>query len=480
MMARFRICDRKLPVFPERTATEIDGARDRADPWEGPSVDGSVTETSGGSDVTMKAGKKPIKNEDRDSFLQRLGPGLITGASDDDPSGIGTYSQAGAQLGFGIGWTMLITYPLMAAIQEISGRIGRVTGHGIAGNVCRNFPAPVIWSMILLLFVANTINVAADLGAMGDALRLLIGGPGTLYVMVFGVVSVIAQIFFKYERYVSILKWLTLVLFAYVIALFLAKVPWGEALKGLLIPRLQWDGPFLTTLVAILGTTISPYLFIWQSSQEAEEQRIDPDKKPLKREPEKEAEEVKRIRIDTLVGMAVSNVIAVAIIMTTAATLHASGKTDIESSAQAAEALRPVAGAMAELIFALGIIGTGLLAIPVLAGSTAYAIGEGRKWPVGLSRKPKEAVAFYSVLAVSVALGVALNFTALDPIRALYWSAVINGILAAPIMTVMMLLVRRKSVMGNLVISGPVYWLGWIATAAMFFCIVGMAFTIGG
>ncbi|QOZ71101.1 Nramp family divalent metal transporter [Bradyrhizobium arachidis] len=434
------------------------------------------------SDVAAKAGaeKKPIENEDQDSFLQRLGPGLITGASDDDPSGIGTYSQAGAQLGFGIGWTMLITYPLMAAIQEISGRIGRVTGHGIAGNVCRNFPAPVIWSMIVLLFVANTINVAADLGAMGDALKLLIGGPATLYVVVFGAVSVIAQIFFKYERYVAILKWLTLVLFAYVIALFLAKVPWGEALKGLLVPNIQWNGPFLTTLVAILGTTISPYLFIWQSSQEAEDQRIDPDKKPLKREPHKEDEEVKRIRIDTLVGMAVSNVIAVAIIMTTAATLHASGKTDIESSAQAAEALRPVAGALAELIFALGIIGTGLLAIPVLAGSTAYAIGEGRKWPVGLSRKPKEAVAFYSVLALSVALGIALNFTALDPIKALYWSAVINGVLAAPIMTVMMLLVRRKSVMGDLVVSGTVYWLGWIATAAMFLCIVGMACSIGG
>ncbi|MHC2288782.1 NRAMP (natural resistance-associated macrophage protein)-like metal ion transporter [Bradyrhizobium barranii subsp. barranii] len=430
--------------------------------------------------MTMKAGasKRPVENEDQDSFLQRLGPGLITGASDDDPSGIGTYSQAGAQLGFGIGWTMLITYPLMAAIQEISGRIGRVTGHGIAGNVCRNFPAPVIWSMILLLFVANTINVAADLGAMGDALKLLIGGPGTLYVVVFGAVSVIAQIFFKYEQYVSILKWLTLVLFAYVIALFLAKVPWGAALKGLLVPKIEWSGPFLTTLVAILGTTISPYLFIWQSSQEAEEQRIDPDKKPLKQEPQKEKEEVKRIRIDTLVGMAVSNVIALAIIMTTAATLHASGKTDIESSAQAAEALRPVAGALAELIFALGIIGTGLLAIPVLAGSTAYAIGEGRKWPVGLSRKPKEAVAFYSVLALSVALGVGLNFTALDPIKALYWSAVINGVLAAPIMTVMMLLVRRKSVMGDLVVSGPVYWLGWIATIAMFLCIVGMAFTI--
>ncbi|SFV19515.1 NRAMP (natural resistance-associated macrophage protein) metal ion transporters [Bradyrhizobium arachidis] len=430
--------------------------------------------------MTMKAGasKKPIENEDQDSFLQRLGPGLITGASDDDPSGIGTYSQAGAQLGFGIGWTMLITYPLMAAIQEISGRIGRVTGHGIAGNVCRNFPAPVIWSMIVLLFVANTINVAADLGAMGDALKLLIGGPGTLYVAIFGAVSVIAQIFFNYERYVSILKRLTLVLLAYVIALFLAKVPWGDALKGLLVPKIEWSGPFLTTLVAILGTTISPYLFVWQSSQEAEEQRIDPEKKPLKQEPQKEEEEIKRIRIDTLVGMAVSNVIAVAIIMTTAATLHASGKTDIESSAQAAEALRPVAGALAELIFALGIIGTGLLAIPVLAGSTAYAIGEGRKWPVGLSRKPKEAAAFYSVLALSVALGVGLNFTALDPIKALYWSAVINGVLAAPIMTVMMLLVRRKSVMGDLVVSGPVYWLGWIATIAMFLCIVGMAFTI--
>ena len=425
-----------------------------------------------------RAGKKAAENGDQDGFLQRLGPGLITGASDDDPSGIGTYSQAGAQLGFGIGWTMLITYPLMAAIQEISGRIGRVTGHGIAGNVCRNYPAPIIWSLIILLFVANTINVAADLGAMGDALKLLIGGPGPLYVVVFGTVSVIAQIFFKYQRYVAILKWLTVVLFAYVIALFTAKVPWGEALMGLLIPKVQWNQAFLTTLVAILGTTISPYLFVWQSSQEAEEQRIDPNKKPLKKEPRKEREETKRIRVDTLVGMAVSNLIAIAIIMTTAATLHSSGKTGIQSSSEAAEALRPVAGAFAELIFALGIIGTGLLAIPVLAGSTAYAIGEGRKWPVGLSRKPKEAIAFYSVLALSVALGVALNFTGIDPIKALYWSAVINGVLAAPIMVIMMLLVRRKSVMGNLIVTGPVYCLGWIATAAMGFCIVGMAVSI--
>jgi NRAMP (natural resistance-associated macrophage protein)-like metal ion transporter len=425
--------------------------------------------------VTAKKPRKLVENEKQDGFLQRLGPGFVTGASDDDPSGIGTYSQAGAQLGFGIGWTMLFSYPLMVAIQEISGRIGRVTGHGVAGNVCRNYPAPVIWSLISLLFVANTINVAADLGAMGDAAKLMIGGPAPLYVVVLGAISVVAQVLFNYHRYVSILKWLTLVLFAYVIALFVVKVPWGEALMGLLIPKIQWNGAFLTTLVAILGTTISPYLFIWQSSQEAEDQRIDPDKKPLKKEPEKEAQENKRIRIDTLVGMAVSNVIAIAIIMTTAATLHASGKTDIQSSSQAAEALKPVAGAFAEFIFALGIVGTGLLAIPVLAGSTAYAIGEGRKWPVGLSRKPREAVAFYAVLALSVALGVMLNFVGIDPIKALYWSAVVNGVLAAPVMVIMMLLVRRQAVMGDLIIKGPVYWLGWIATVAMALCIVGMA-----
>lgn len=411
-------------------------------------------------------------------FLARLGPGFITGASDDDPSGIGTYSQAGAQLGFGIGWTMLFSYPLMVAIQEISARIGRVTGHGIAGNVCRNFGAPVVWFLVLLLFVANTINVAADLGAMGDATKLLIGGPATVYVVVFAAISVLAQIFFRYQRYVAILKWLTLCLFAYVIALAVVHVPWGEAVKGLLIPQISWSGAFLTTVVAILGTTISPYLFIWQSSQEAEEQRIDRNKRPLKRDPSDQEEEFRRIRLDTLIGMAFSNVIAVAIIITTAATLHAKGVTDVQSSAQAAEALKPIAGEFAEFIFALGIVGTGLLAIPVLAGSTAYAIGEGRKWPVGLSRKPRQAVAFYSVLALSVALGVLLNFTGIDPIKALYWSAVVNGVLAAPVMVMMMMLVRRREVMGDLVVTGWLYWLGWASTIAMGLCIVGMAVTL--
>jgi NRAMP (natural resistance-associated macrophage protein)-like metal ion transporter len=418
------------------------------------------------------------KSAKKDGLLSRLGPGLITGASDDDPSGIGTYSQAGAQLGFGIGWTMLLSYPLMVAIQEISGRIGRITGHGIAGNVCRNYPAPVMWSLLALLFFANTINVAADLGAMGDALKLLVGGPGAVYVFVFGAVSVLAQVFFDYKRYVGILKWLTLALFAYVVALAVVKVPWIDALKGLVIPKIEWSGAFLTTLVAILGTTISPYLFIWQSSQEAEEQRIDPKKRPLKVDMKNKNAELRRIRIDTMVGMAFSNIIAIAIIITTASTLHLKGITDVQSSAQAAEALRPIAGEFAELIFALGIIGTGLLAIPVLAGSTAYAIGEGRKWPVGLARKPKRAIAFYSVLALSVALGVALNFTPIDPIKALYWSAVVNGILAVPVMAILMSLARKPKVMGKLVVEGWLYWLGWASTAVMTLCIVGMAVSI--
>jgi Mn2+/Fe2+ NRAMP family transporter len=272
---------------------------------------------------------------------RQLGPGLITGASDDVPSGIGTYSHAGAQLGFGIGWTMLLTYPLMAAIREISARIGRVTGHGIVG-VCRHFPAPVMWSQVVLLFIANTFNVAADLAAMADSLKLLIGGPGTFYVVAFGCVSVVAQIYLEYKRYVAILKWLTLALFAYVITLAVVKVPWDEALWGLLVPSIQWNSAFLTTLVAIFGTTISPYLFIWQSSQEAEEQRIDPNKRPLRVSPSTKDEEFARIRGDTLVGMAFSNIIAIAIIITTAATLHAHGKTNIETSAQAAETLRPL------------------------------------------------------------------------------------------------------------------------------------------
>ena len=408
-------------------------------------------------------------------WLRTLGPGLITGAADDDPSGIGTYSQAGAQLGYGIGWTMILSFPLMAAIQEISGRVGRVTGRGIAGNVCRHYSPLLLNIVVALLFIANTINIAADLAAMADASKLLVGGRAFAYVAMYGVISVVAQIFFDYQRYVAVLKWLTLSLFAYVAALAVANVAWKEALEGALIPHLTWSTEYWTTIVAILGTTISPYLFFWQASQEAEDERVDPAKKPLIRSPTDAVAEFHRIRADTIVGMAFSTLIALSIIIIAAATLHASGKTDIETSAQAAEALRPVAGAFAEIIFALGIVGTGLLAIPVLAGAGASAGGAARRWPVGLARKPKKAVAFYSVLALSAAIGVALNFTPINPIAALYWSAVINGILAVPVMVLLMIMVRRHDVMGRFVVRGPLYWLGWLSTAVMMAAVAGMA-----
>ncbi len=408
------------------------------------------------------------------NFLKTLGPGLITGASDDDPSGIGTYSQAGAQLGYGIGWTMLLTFPLMAAIQEISARVGRVTGHGIAGNVCRYYSSWLLNLVVTLLFVANTINIAADLGAMADATKLLIGGHSIVYVLVFGVTSVAAQIFLDYKRYVAVLKWLTLSLFAYVAALAFAHVSWSQALAGVLVPKITWSADYFTTIVAIFGTTISPYLFFWQASQEAEDQRVDTRKHPLIEKHYGARREFHRIRADTIIGMAFSNLIALSIIVTAAATLNAAGNTDIQTSAQAAEALKPIAGAFAEVIFALGIIGTGLLAIPVLGGATAYAVGEGRRWQVGLGRKPKEAAAFYAVLALSAAIGIALNFTSINPISALYWSAVINGVLAVPVMVLLMFMARRHDVMDRYVVGGPLHWLGWLSTAAMLLSVLAM------
>lgn len=413
----------------------------------------------------------------RTGVFKTLGPGLITGASDDDPSGIGTYSQAGAQLGFGISWTMLLTFPLMAAIQEISARLGRTSGHGIAGNARRHYPMPLTLCIVTLLFAANVINIGANLGAMADAVKTLAGGPALLYVVLFGAATALAEIFLDYQRYVTVLKWLTLSLFSYVATLAVVRVPWGDALAGLLVPQIEWRAEFLTTLVAILGTTISPYLFFWQASEEAEDQRVDRHKAPLVRRPHDAPSEFKRIRVDTMVGMAFSNLIAVAIIVTTAATLHAAGKTDIQSSADAAKALEPIAGHFAALVFALGIVGTGLLSIPVLAGSAAYAVGEALHWPVGLARKPRHAAAFYSVIALAGAIGIALNFTPVNPISALYWSAVINGVLAVPVMVLLMSIARRRDVMGRFVIGGRLCALGWIATIAMALCVIAMAAT---
>ncbi|TIT36396.1 MAG: divalent metal cation transporter [Mesorhizobium sp.] len=408
-------------------------------------------------------------------FLRTIGPGFITGASDDDPSGIGTYSQAGAQLGFNVGWTMVFTFPLMVAIQEIAARIGRTTGRGISGNLSRYYPSPLMYFVALLLFAANVINIGADLSAMADALRLLVGGPSSLYVVAFGMACVLAIVFLDYSRYVTVLKWTTLSLFAYVVAAFLADIPWGEALKGVVLPHMEWNRAFFTTLLAILGTTISPYLFFWQASQEVEEEKIDPKAKPLRWAPWQASGAFQRIRADTLVGMAFSNLIAIAIIVTTAATLHKAGVTDINSSTDAAKALEPVAGKFAFAIFAMGIIGTGLLAVPVLAGSAAFAVGEARRWPVGLERKPKEAMAFYATLAAAVALGMGIMFTPIDPIKALYWSAVINGICAVPVMVVMMLMTGRSDIMGEFPVEGWLRFLGWLATVTMGLSVVGLA-----
>jgi NRAMP (natural resistance-associated macrophage protein)-like metal ion transporter len=396
-----------------------------------------------------------------------LGPGLTTGASDDDPSGIATYSQVGAQFGYQLGWTMVLTYPLMCAIQQISAQIGRVTGHGIAGNLRRHFPAWVLYLLVGLLVIANTLNIGADLGAMAAALGLLIGGPTVVYVMLFGVCSVLLQVFADYSRYVSILKWLTLSLLAYVATAFYIDVPWREVVPQLIVPNLPFDKDAVTAIVAVFGTTISPYLFFWQASQEVERTAEDEHAEPLLQAPHQADVELERIRLDTYIGMAISNLVALFIIITTAATLHASGHTDIQTSSQAAEALRPLAGRFAFTLFALGIIGTGLLALPVLAASAGYALGEAFKWNTGLARKAHTAKAFYGTIAVATGVGALLNISPLDPVKALFWCAVVNGIVAVPIMGMLMLMASRRSVMGQFKLSVTLKTFGWLATGVM-------------
>ncbi len=409
-----------------------------------------------------------IKQPERPKLRDILGPGLITGASDDDPSGIATYSQAGAQFGYGLGWTLLLTYPLMCAIQQISAQIGRVTGRGLAGNLRRHYPAAVLHGLVGLLVIANVINIGADLGAMAAALKLLVSGPSIVYVGAFALVSVLLEIFVRYARYVAVLKWLTLSLFAYVGTAFIVHVSWGEVAVNLVYPRIVWSSDYATTIVAVFGTTISPYLFFWQAGQEVEQADEDPNAQPLREAPHQAPFELERIRLDTYAGMAFSNLVALSILIATAATLHASGHTDIQTSAEAAEALRPIAGRFAFTLFSLGIIGTGILALPVLAGSAAYALGESFRWPVGLARRPGRAKSFYGAIAIATAVGAAMNYVSLDPVKALFWSAVVNGVVAVPVMVMLMLLASRRSVMDRFVLGPALKTFGWLATFAMF------------
>jgi NRAMP (natural resistance-associated macrophage protein)-like metal ion transporter len=410
---------------------------------------------------------------------QTLGPGLITGAADDDPSGIATYSQAGSQFGFQLAWTLLLTYPLMVVIQAICARIGRTTGLGIAGNLRAHYPKWLVQAIVGLLFIANTLNIGADLGAMGDSMHLLVHiAPAWAYVALFGVVCTAAQILFQHRRYVSILKWLTLSLLAYFGAVMVVHVRWIELAKGLVLPRLTGNSEFWLMVVAIFGTTISPYLFFWQAAQEVEDTKADPVRSPLLEEPRQGKTALARIQFDTLVGMGFSNLVALAILVTAAATLHSAGILQVDSAAQAASALRPIAGDFAFAVFATGIIGTGLLSVPVLAGSAAYALGEARGWPVGLSKQPLEAKAFYATIAVATLLGAAGNFFELNPVKALVWSAVINGIVAVPVMALLMLISSNRRIMGPFEISRLWWVIGWGATAVMAAASVGFIVSV--
>ncbi len=405
-------------------------------------------------------------------FASRLGPGLITGAADDDPSGIATYSQAGAQFRFGLVWTLFLTMPMMIGIQMLSARIGFVTHEGLAANIGKMCPRWLTLGLVGLLVVANTINIAADVGAMAEAVKLLAGGPQPLYVLGFGALCIATQILFSYERTVRVLKYLTLALFAYVAVILAVSVPWKQAMLQSLQPWSYFPAgvstqDYAAMVVAVLGTTISPYLFFWQASQEVEDNRRRPHAVALREHPEYVVEHLSRIKQDTFVGMTFSNLIALCIVVATAVTLNEHGITSIQTSAQAAEALRPVAGEFAFAVFAMGIVGTGLLAVPVLAGSAAYATSELFGWRAGLSRGFREARGFYLIIIAATGIGTAMGALEVDPIKALVWSAVVNGVISVPIMVVLMLIGQSKRLMGRYTITPRHGFFGWTATGVM-------------
>ncbi|ARP99991.1 NRAMP family divalent metal transporter [Pseudorhodoplanes sinuspersici] len=418
--------------------------------------------------------KAPGSSKQKPSKLSLLGPGLITGAADDDPSGIATYSQAGAQFGFGLLWTVFLTTPFMIAIQLVSANIGRTTGKGIAANAKALYGRNILFGLVALLLIANVINIAADIAAMAEAAYLVVGGLQHEHALIFAAMSVLLQVFVRYRHYAPFLKWLTLVLFLYVGVVFTVTIPWDQVILGTFLPRIELTSDYFTLLVAVLGTTISPYLFFWQASQEVEDMKRRHHKRPLNTLTRGGGNEMRRMKIDTTAGMIFSNAVAYFIMLTTAATLHAHGITNIDTAADAAQALRPIAGDLAFFLFALGIIGTGLLAIPVLAGSAAYAVAELYEWPSSLEARLPRALGFYSIIAAATAIGFGLTFTPINPIRMLIWSAVINGVIAVPIMIMMMLIISHEGAMGRFRANRRLTITGWGATALMGATVVAM------
>jgi Mn2+/Fe2+ NRAMP family transporter len=406
--------------------------------------------------------------------IGRLGPGLITGAADDDPSGIATYSQAGAQFGLNMLWSIVVAYPLMVAVQVVSARIGRTTGKGLAANLLDVLPQYVVVALALCLFVANTINIGADIAAMGAAAQLLAGGGATAFTVFAAATSLLLQVFVPYHAYVKYLKWLTLVLFAYVGVVFAVHINWLDVAVHVVAPKVEFSAAWITVVVAVFGTTISPYLFFWQTAEEIEDMELkqQPDLRHMTRPAARH--QLRRMSIDTFTGMAISDIIAFFIILTTAVTLNRTGVTDIQTSAQAADALRPIAGEFAFLLFSLGIIGTGFLAVPVLAGSTGYAVAEAFGLPKGLEKKPGEAKTFYGVIIAAMLIALSSIWMPIDPIKMLFWSAVINGVVSVPILAAMMMVARSRHQMGSYVANPWQRILGWSAAVVMLLAVIGM------
>jgi NRAMP (natural resistance-associated macrophage protein)-like metal ion transporter len=406
-------------------------------------------------------------------FFSELGPGLISGAADDDPSGIATYSVTGAAFGYGPLWTALASFPLMAAVQLMCARLGMVTGRGLAAVVRRRYPRWVVWGACLVLTIANVINIGADLGGMAETTQMVTGVPSLVWTPVYAVLILALLALTSYRTVAKVFKWLTLVLFAYVLTAFIARPDWRQVLHATLVPDLKWSPQYLSVLVGILGTSISPYLFFWQAAVEVEEERAE-GRRTVGQRQGATANELRRARNDVVTGMFLSNFVMYFIILTTAATLHAHGKTDIDSARDAAEALRPLAGAGAYWLFTLGLIGTGLLGVPVLAGSSAYAISEAMLWGASLDKPPRLVPKFYSVLGVAIALGLALDYTGIKAVKMLFWSAVANGVLAPPLIVLLVLLTSDRTVMGEYVNAPLLRWLGWITAAVMAFASVAM------